>query len=90
MHQGKREADFVCSIAYPSAALRTGVVLSIMCVECCLPLVKFKRKMCCRVLSVKWIDKFMRSIYEISRVVKRRDGNGAEERRVQNICGKRT
>ena len=38
VHQGKREADFVCSIAY--------VVLRIACVECCLPLVNFKGKMC--------------------------------------------
>ena len=82
VHQGKREADFVCSIAY--------VVLSIMCIECCLPYVKFTSKMCWWVLSVKWIDKFMRGIYEFSRVVKRRDGNGAEERSVPKICGKRT
>ncbi len=74
----------------PIKDIGIGVALRIAWVEYCLPLVNFKGKMCGRVLSVKLIETFMRGIYEFSRVVNRRDGNGAEERRVQNICGKRT
>ena len=37
-------------IAYPSAVLRTGVVLRIACVECCLPYGDSTSKMFWRIL----------------------------------------